>query len=82
MIWLKDNTDLGVGRFVAFSPDNVLVVLTDEVSTRSPNIHRVGFRQEATRLDFVSRTGGRSLKGSGDIDCATGSFRADKVELF
>ena len=58
MVWLKDHTNLGVGRFVAFSPDNILVVLTDEVSTRAPTVHRISFRQEAVRLDFVSRTGG------------------------
>jgi hypothetical protein len=82
MIWLRNNTSLGVGRFVAFGPDNVLVVLTDEVSTKTPNIHRVSFRQEATKVDFVSRTGGRSLRGSGEINCATGSFRAETIELF
>jgi hypothetical protein len=82
MVWLRKNTSLGVGRFVVFNPDNVLVVLTDEVSTRAPNIHRVSFRQEAIKLDFVARTGGRSMRGSGEIDCATGSFRAETVELF
>ncbi|HTK35733.1 MAG TPA: SPOR domain-containing protein [Caulobacteraceae bacterium] len=82
MLWLKNHTSLGVGSFVAFGADNVLVVLTDEVSTRSPTIHRISFRQEAIKVEFVARTGGRSLRGSGEVDCAAGTFRAETVELF
>src|SRR4051812_39246680 len=53
MVWLRKNTDLGVGRHVVFGRDNVLVVLDDEVSTRAPSVHRVSYRQEAVKIEFV-----------------------------
>jgi len=82
MVWLKEHTTLGVGQHVVFGPDNVLVVVKDEVSTRQPFLHQVEFRQEAIRIDFVARTGGRSIKGAGEVDCSSGAYRSESSELY
>ena len=81
MLWLKQHTSLGVGRHVVFGPDNVVVVTADEPGA-TPALHEVAFRQEATRIDFVGRTGGRSLKGDGEVDCTAGAFRPGVTELY
>jgi len=81
-VWLSRNTSLPVGRSVVVQPDNVLVVLTDTPDPAAPAQRRVSFRQEATHIDFVARTGGRSLEGDADIDCATGRTKARSVALY
>jgi cell division protein FtsN len=67
---------------VVFSPDNVLVIASDTVEAGQPQVHHVSFRQEATQLDFVSRTGGRSIRGSADVDCMTGKVKAQSIALY
>lgn len=82
MLWLRRNTSLRPGQSVVFSEDNVLVIASDTVDAGRPAIHRVSFRQEATKLDFVSRTGGRSIRGSADVDCVTGKVKAQAIALY
>ena len=82
ILWLHRNTTLGEGRSVVFGPDNVLVLNLDEVDPKAPAVHHVDFRQEAVRVDFVSRTGGRSLHGIADVDCANRTVRATSVVLY
>ncbi|HTI66744.1 MAG TPA: SPOR domain-containing protein [Caulobacteraceae bacterium] len=82
MLWLRRNTSLRLGQSVVFSPDNVLVIESDTVATDQPSIHRVGFRQEATRVDFVARTGGRSIRGAAEVDCRTGKVKASSIALY
>jgi hypothetical protein len=82
MLWLRRNTSLGAGQSVVFSDDNVLVVMSDVIDGVRPSVHRVSFRQEATKIDFVSRTGGRSMRGSADVDCTTGRVKAQGITLY
>ena len=82
MLWLRRNTSLRLGQAVVFSPDNVLVVSSDTVDAAAPSIHQVSFRQEATQVDFVGRTGGRSIRGSAQVDCTTGRVKASSIALF
>jgi hypothetical protein len=82
MVWVSRNTSLPTGRSVVISPDNFLVVVSDVPDAANPSIHRVRFRQEATHIDFVSRTGGRSVEGEADVDCVTGATRARSVVLY
>ena len=82
MVWVSRNTSLPTGQSVVISPDNLLVVVSDVPDAANPSIHRVRFRQEATHIDFVSRTGGRSVDGEADVDCVTGQTRARSVVLY
>jgi hypothetical protein len=82
IVWLRQNTSLPIGQSVVFGDDNVLVVVSDSTDPAQPSVHRVTFRQEATGLDFVSRTGGRSVSGEADVDCTTGRVRARSITLF
>jgi hypothetical protein len=82
MLWLRRNTSLGPGQSVVFSDDNVLVLMSDVIDATRPSVHRVGFRQEATKIDFVSRTGGRSLRGAAEVDCTTGRVKAQGIALY
>lgn len=81
MLWLRRNTSLGVGRSVVFGPDNVLVIVDDAIDAAAADVHRVSFRQEATLVDFVARTGGRSVRGETDVNCASGQVRASAISL-
>ena len=82
MLWLRQNTSLRAGEAVVFGRDNVLVVASDERDGANPQVHRVTFRQEAIGIEFVARTGGRSVRGLADIDCSTRQVRAQSVALF
>lgn len=78
--WLKANTSLRAGQAVAFTPDSVLVILSDAVAGGA--VHRITYREEATAIGFVARTGGRSVRGEAELDCAAGTARSTKRELY
>jgi hypothetical protein len=79
-LWLKRNTSLPPGEAVVFGPDNVLVVVTDDAVPGAA--HRVALRQEATSIDFVARTGGRSVGGEVEIACPTRHVRPVALTLY
>jgi hypothetical protein len=80
--WLVDTAGFPAGAPVDLGPESAVLVETDSTAGLRAGLHNVRFREEAITADFVSRTGGRSISGSGQVDCNEGLVRAGALTLF
>lgn len=80
--WLRDRAALPAGVPVEMGPDSALAILTDSTEGRPRGVHGVTFREEGVSIDFVTRNGGRSLSGEGEINCIDGTMRLSSLAIY
>jgi hypothetical protein len=80
--WLRERAGLPVGVPVEIGPDSAVAILTDSTVGREPGVHGVTFREEAIEIGFVTRNGGRSLSGAGDVNCGDRTMRLSNLAVF
>lgn len=80
--WLRERAALPAGVPVEMGPDSALAILTDSTAGRPRGVHGVTFREEAVAIDFVTRNGGRSLSGEGEINCTDGTMRLSSLAIY
>jgi hypothetical protein len=80
--WLVETAGFPAGAPLDLGPDSAVVIVTDSTTGLRPGQHVVSFREEAIAVDFVARNGGRSITGSGGVDCNEGQFRMGGMTVF
>jgi hypothetical protein len=80
--WLRERTGMPVGVPVEIGPDSALAILTDSTEGMARDLHAVTFREEGIQIGFVTRNGGRSLRGAGDVNCADRTFRSESLVVY
>jgi hypothetical protein len=80
--WLVDTAGFPAGAPIDLGPDSAVVIVTDSTTGLKPGQHVVSFREEAVGVNFVARNGGRSITGSGGVDCNEGQFRMGGMTVF
>lgn len=80
--WLVSRAGFPAGAPADIGVDSAVVIVTDSTEGQRPGTHLVTFREEAIGMDFVGRNGGRSVSGSGGVDCNEGQFRMGGMTVF
>lgn len=80
--WLVKTAGFPAGAPSDIGVDSAVVVVTDSTDGLGAGLHNVTYREEAISVEAVGRNGGRSVSGSGGVDCNEGLFRMGGMTVF